>query len=182
MMSLLLFGWSAYADNDWRLRYITPNSETGRLTQDTSESTLPPSTTGYSGALIFANGFGVGCTTMTTDAILGSGIHKLQSDNLDISYTFGSDYSMTFGLGKPINGKAEATINGIRYVTENIDGDANFIHLGMTMLGIEWLFGFRQNQIEYRNYQGEVSGTAVTLTTPYILRSDQILVGFGLFF
>ncbi len=182
LLFFVFFSHTAGAEELWRLRYVIPNSEFGRMTQGADESTETPTTSGHSGHIVFANGFGVGYNRMYTSAILNSSSHRFQSDNLDLSYTLGEKFSLTVGVGNSISGSAEATINGISYITENLKGEATFINLGIPLLGIELLLGYRQNHIEYRNYQGDNSGTTVVIATPFILRSEQLMVGLGFFF
>ena len=49
---------------------------------------------------------------------------------------------------------------------KNSSGGAVFFNLGIPFIGGELLLGYRQNNIEYKNYQSQISGRTVTLADP----------------
>ena len=179
---LLLTAFSTEATELWRLRYFVPISAESEITFDSSKATDKLNTSGHSGNLVFANGIGVGYSTERSNVILDGVSYIFRNDSLDLSYTIGNSLSFTFGAGRLINGRGELSLNGVSYATENSTGGAIFFNLGIPFIGGELLLGYRQNNIEYKNYQSQISEKTVTLADPVKFLSSQVSVGLGFIF
>jgi hypothetical protein len=180
---LMLTVFSAEAAELWRLRYFVPTSAESEITFGSrSKAAEKLNTSGHSGNLVFANGIGVGYSTLRSNVSLEGVSYIFRNDSLDISYTIGNSLSFTFGAGRLINGRGELSLNGVSYATENSTGGAVFFNLGIPFIGGELLLGYRQNNIEYKNYQSQISGKTVTLADPVKLLSSQVSVGIGFIF
>ena len=179
---LMLTAFSAEAAELWRLRYFVPTSAESEITFGSNKAAEKLNTSGHSGNLVFANGIGVGYSTLRSNLILEEVSYMFRNDSLDLSYTIGNSLSFTFGAGRLINGRGELSLNGVSYATENSTGGAVLFNLGIPFIGGELLLGYRQNNIEYKNYQSQNSGKTVTLADPVKLISSQVSVGIGFIF
>jgi len=179
---LMLTTFSAEAAELWRLRYFVPTSAESEITFGSSKAAEKLNTSGHSGNLVFANGIGVGYSMLRSNVILERVSYIFRNDSLDLSYTTGNSLSFIFGAGRLINGRAELSLNGVSYSTENSTGGAVFFNLGIPFIGGELLLGYRQNNIEYKKYQSQISGKTVTLADPVKLLSSQVSVGIGFIF
>ena len=178
----MLTAFSAEAAELWRLRYFVPTSAESKITFGSSKAAEKLNTSGHSGNLVFANGIGVGYSTLRSNVSLEGVSYIFRNDSLDLSYTIGNSLSFTFGAGRLINGRGVLSLNGVSYATENSTGGAVFFNLGIPFIGGELLLGYRQNNIEYKNYQSQISGKTVTLADPVKLLSSQVSVGIGFIF
>ena len=179
---LMLTAFYAEAAELWRLRYFVPTSAESEITFGSSKAAEKLNTSGHSGNLVFANGIGVGYSTLRSNVSLEGVSYIFRNDSLDLSYTIGNSLSFTFGAGRLINGRGELSLNGVSYATENSTGGAVFFNLGIPFIGGELLLGYRQNNIEYKNYQSQILGKTVTLADPVKLLSSQVSVGIGFIF
>ena len=179
---LMLTAFYAEAEELWRLRYFVPTSSESEITFGSNKAAEKLNTSGHSGNLVFANGIGVGYSTLRSNVSLEGVSYIFRNDSLDLSYTIGNSLSFTFGAGRLINGRGELSLNGVSYATENSTGGAVFFNLGIPFIGGELLLGYRQNNIEYKNYQSQISGKTVTLADPVKLLSSQVSVGIGFIF
>jgi len=178
----MLTAFSAEAAELWRLRYFVPISAESEITFGPSKAAEKLNTSGHSGNLVFANGIGVGYSTLRSNVSLEGVSYIFSNDSLDLSYTIGNSLSFTFGAGRLINGRGELSLNRVSYATENSTGGAVFFNLGIPFLLGELLLGYRQNNIEYKNYQSQISGETVTLADPVKLLSSQVSIGIGFIF
>ena len=179
---LMLTAFSAEAAELWRLRYFVPTSAESEITFGSSKAAEKLNTSGHSGNLVFANGIGVGYSTLRSNVSHEGVSYIFWNDSLDLAYTIGNSLSFTFGAGRLINGRGVLSLNGVSYATENSTGGAVFFNLGIPFIGGELLLGYRQNNIEYKNYQSQISGKTVTLADPVKLLSSQVSVGIGFIF
>ena len=178
----MLTAFSAEAAELWRLRYFVPTSAESEISFGSSKAAEKLNTSGHSGNLVFANGIGVGYSTLRSNVSLEGVSYIFRNDSLDLSYTIGNSLSFTFGAGRLINGRGELSLNGVSYATENSTGGAVFFNLGIPFIVGELLLGYRQNNIEYKNYQSQISGKTVTLADPVKLLSSQVSIGIGFIF
>lgn len=179
---LLLSGYSAAAEEIWRLRYLVPISAENEITRGSTSATAELSTSGHSGNFVFANGIGLGYSTAKTNGSLEGISYKFKINSLDLSYTIGNRLSFTLGAGRMINGRGELTQNGVEYVTESVSGESAFLIFGIPLIGGELLLGYRQNNSEFKNYQCQMSGQSVIIAESVKLVSGQINAGFGFLF
>ena len=179
---ILLIGFSATADEVWRLRYSTLISGEHEITRGSRNSSTELSTSGHSVNLVFANGIGIGYLSSEANGNLEDISYKFQNSSLDLSYTIGRSFSFTLGTGIIINGRGEIIIDGEGYSTENVYGESIFLNLGIPFLGGEFLLGYRQDNNKFKNYQCQMSGKSVILAEPVNLFSGQINAGIGFLF
>ena len=178
----MLTTFYAEAEELWRLRYFVPTSSESEITFGSNKAYEKLNTSGHSGNLVFANGIGVGYSTLRSNVILEEVSYIFRNDSVDLSYTIGNSLNFTFGAGRLINGRGELSVNGVSYATENSTGGAVFFNLGIPFIGGELLLGYRQNNIEYKNYQSQISGKTVTLADHVKLLSSQVSIGIGFIF
>lgn len=164
----------------WRLRFIAPRSESGalQLNEQTPEDASNSSGKGFS--LIFGNGFGFGISNMQTDGSVAGNPVSVSADSLDVSYTIGSRWSLTLGVGTITAGDSTLWQSGVAYATGNVEGRTALGLLGLPFLGGEVLVGMRGDDVEYRGYRSASSPnpTSTVLTSS----TRQVMLGFGLFF
>jgi len=95
----MLTAFSAEAAELWRLRYFVPTSAESEITFGSSKAAEKLNTSGHSGNLVFANGIGVGYSTLRSNVSLEGVSYIFRNDSLDLSYTIGNSLSFTFGAG-----------------------------------------------------------------------------------
>ena len=165
-----------------RLRYSVPTSGESEITHGSSKALEKLSTSGHSGNLVFANGIGFGYSTVRTNGSLEGIDYIFKNHSLNLAYTIGNKLSFTLGAGLLVYGRGEQSRLGTDYVTEISSGEALFMNFGIPFMGGEFLMGYRQNNIEYKNFQNSIAGKSVILPDSVILISSQLNVGFGLLF
>ena len=170
------------ADEVWRLRYSTLNSAENVITRNSISTSAEMSTSGHSGNFVFANGIGLGFSTTMTSGNLEDISYKFKNSSLDLSYTVGHSFSFTLGTGKIINGRGEIILDGEGYSTESVSGESIFLNFGIPFFGGEFLFGYRHNKSNFKNYQCQMSGNSVVVAEKVNLFSGQINAGIGFLF
>ena len=181
-ISLVLFISTSYAADDiGRLRYFILSGDQGKITHGTNVSEDSIKTQGASIHLVFANGMGFGPAMMTTKTTLNSQSHTLYSENIDVSYTIGGEWSFTLGYGRAMNGRGEIK-NGDEYVTSSVKGDALFMLFGMPFVFGELVGGLRWSRHEFGPYQKTENGTETQLEENIINQTLQMMLGYGLHF
>jgi len=181
----VFFIFSAFhagAEELWRLRYSVPTSGESEITRGSSKTSEELSISGHSGNLVFANGIGFGYSTVGTNGSLGGIDYKFKNHSLDLTYTIGNEFSLTLGAGRLVYGRGEQSMSGNSYLTESSSGEGLFMNFGIPFLGGELLLGYRQNNIEYKNFQSRISGQSVILEDSVKLFSTQLNAGFGILF
>ena len=181
-MFFLLSGISAGAEELWRLRYFVPTARESQIKLGSSKANGILNTSGHSANLVFANGIGLGYSTVRSNGSFEGVSYIFKNNCLDLSYTIGNSLSFTSGAGLLINGRGELNFNGVSYATENSTGEAVFLNFGIPFFGGELLFGYRYNSIKYRNFQSQISGQSVMLDDSVKLISSQTSVGIGFLF
>lgn len=179
---LALQSLSAYAEDYWRLRYSVPISSENKITRITEKKAEELRTSGHSGNLLFANGVGFGYSTVRTMGTLEDTDYEFVNHNLDLSYTFGDEMSLTIGVGRLIYGRGELTDNGVSFVTESSKGEDFFFNFGIPFIVGEFIIGYQKNYSVYDNFQSQLSGQSVILDDSVKLYSNLFNFGFGLFF
>lgn len=171
-----------FGEKPWRLRYSVPISGENEIKRGTSESSEKFSTNGDSGYLIFPNGIGFGYNSVLIIGEITGIQYNFKNHNFDLSYTIGDHLSFSLGVGKLIYGRSEQEVNKEKYLTESSIGNSVFVNLGIPIMGLEFLLGYRQNKIKYRNFQRRISGNSEVLGESIELISSQISTGFGILF
>ena len=132
---------------------------------------------GYSARYIFGNGFGLGLASSKA-TVTGVGITEYSYDTgpmIDISYTFGSDFSFTIGYGVGSSPTTDQKTSG----TLKIEGKSaanSFLGLGYKFGIYEVLLGLRSVSTTYDITLG---GTPVLETESTWNTTD---IGFGFTF
>jgi len=179
---ILLFSCSLVdAEEFGRLRYFVFSGNQGKITPGTNSSEDSLQSQGASVHLVFANGMGFGPAMMTTKTTLDSKSHTLYSENIDISYTFGGEWSFSIGYGRAMNGRGDIK-NGDEYVTSSVKGDAMFILVGIPFVFGELLGGVRGSQHEFGSYLKNENGTESKLDQNISIQAVQMMLGYGLHF
>jgi hypothetical protein len=163
------------------LRYFILSGDQGKITHGTNVTEDSIKTQGASIHLVFANGMGFGPAMMTTKTTLNSQSHTLYSENIDVSYTIGGEWSFTLGYGRAMNGRGEIK-NGDEYVTSSVKGDALFMLFGMPFVFGELVGGLRGSKHEFGPYQKTQNGTETQLEENIINQTVQMMLGYGLHF
>ena len=172
----------ADAEEFWRIRYSVPTSGESEIKRGSSIASEKLNTSGHSGNMVFPNGIGFGYSTVHTDGSLSEIEYKFKNHSLDLTYTIGNELSLTLGAGRLVYGRGEQSISGTSYVTESSSGEALFMNFGIPFFGGELFLGYRQNNIEYKNFQSRISGQPVILEDSIKLLSSQVNTGFGFLF
>ena len=180
MIPLLSFSQS-HAEEIGRLRYFSFFGSQGQITHGTSSSKKSIKSEGAAIHLVFANGMGFAPAMMTTETTLDSKSHTLYSENIDISYTLGSEWSFTLGYGRAMNGRANIK-NGDEYVTTSVQGDAIFTSFGFPFIFGELIGGIRGSLHEFGPYVKSVNGTKSKLEKTINIQTIQMMIGYGVHF
>lgn len=198
-----------------RIQLLTPSIEkmsvsTVDSSTTTQEVTTLPSTTGGSFSVV-VKGIGVGYTTLTTtfeketkisstkDVLLVEST-TLTTNFVDLSLTFGENYTIATGFGILSGGELKRDMNygssqeeaGVQDETISSDvitGTSLFIILGIHCEGYEILFGQRQNNIKATlNFEDSSAeklsddGTINIQNEAIEIKTIQAMVGIGLTF
>ena len=134
---------------------------------------------GYSARYIFGNGFGLGlasskATVTGSPDEIGSDYSYDTGPMIDISYTFGSDFSFTIGYGVGSSPTSDRFIPDINYKIEGKSAANSFLGLGYKFGIYEVLLGLRSVSTTYDITLG---GTPV-LETESTWNTIDIGVGF----
>ena len=95
-----------------------------------------------------------GGTTLIEDSV------TITSNFLDLSYTFGEEFTVEIGAGGLVSGSGElkrefgsdfrnvfTSLTNTTFGLDSISGSAGFINLGWTLSSLELLVGFRENTV-----------------------------------
>ena len=109
---------------------------------------------GYSARYIFGNGFGLGlasskATVTGSAAEIGSDYSYDTGPMIDISYTFGSDFSFTIGYGVGSSPTSDRFIPDINYKIEGKSAANSFLGLGYSFGSIEILLALRSSSASF---------------------------------
>ena len=164
------------------MRYFILSGDQGKITHGTNVTEDSIKTHGASIHLVFANGMGFGPAMMTTKTTLNSQSLTLYSENIDVSYTIGGEWSFTLGYGRVMKGRGEIKKNGDEYVTSSVKGDALFMLFGMPFVFGELVGGLRGSKQEFGPYQKTQNGTETQLEENIINQTVKMMLGYGLHF
>ena len=80
-------------------------------------------------------------------------LYNMHNSTLDISYTFGSNWTLTFGKGVVYKGKGIISFfDNNEVVTEKVNGESSFCIIGFEIGLFEILIGLRENHIKYADF------------------------------
>jgi len=180
LIPLLSFS-QPHAEEIGRLRYFSFFGNQGQITHGTSSSENSIKSEGSAIHLVFANGMGFGPAMMTTETTLDSKTHTLYSENIDISYTLGSEWSFTLGYGRAMNGRGNIK-NGDEYVTTSVQGDTLFASFGFPFIFGELIGGIRGSLHEFGPYVKNINGNESKLDKHVSIQSIKMMIGYGVHF
>ena len=127
------------ADNPSRLRLYSPISTDATVDSDPS-ATITAS--GYSLHYVFGFGLGLGTTSSKTVVKGDSSDFSIDSGNMiDISYTFGSDFTFTLGYG--VGSQPTYENKSMTIITQTGDFTNSFLGFGYNLGSFEVLLGHR---------------------------------------
>ena len=140
------------ADDPSRLRIYYPLSTTAAVE---GCATCTVAGEGFSLHYVFGFGLGLGVTNSKTNITGGSSDYSIDAGSMiDVSYSFGSDFTFTlgYGVGSSPNYEQEAVENVVTVVTGGSSNNS-LIGIGYNFGGIEVLLGMRNVSatIQYEN-------------------------------
>ena len=97
---------------------------------------------------------------------------------MNLSYTTGESWTVTFGAGVPSGTGKIKTCSNTEYKSSTVSGVGYFAVFGLEIGIFEFLLGHRVKNIEYSKFK---SGST-TLDTKYKVSGSQTLFGLGLSF
>ncbi|MGK0291270.1 MAG: hypothetical protein ACI86H_002737 [bacterium] len=167
------------SSNGAMISFFIPIQEQGTVKGSSDEVT--PDTTGSSFQLIL-NRWGVGYTELTSKFTIDSYDHTLKSSFADLSYTWGNKVRLTTGVGYLLGGSGEMSNSNGSLESNSISGGGWFVTLDIVGKSFDYLIGYRQNQVTYKDYEGNISGQSTTLNSDLTLNTTQVLAGIGVRF
>ena len=139
---------------------------------------------GYSARYVFGFGLGLGVASSKL-AISGdpkSADYSLDTGPMmDIGYTFGSDFTFTFGLGVGSSPTSDKFIPDINYKIEGKSASTSFFGLGYSFGSIEILLALRNSSAKFdESYNISVLGMsfAASYANEYQWQTTDIGIGF----
>jgi len=126
-------------------------------------------------------GYGLGFNQMSFKSTASpNSVYEMENTTLDLSYTFGDEWTATAGLGYVFGGKGEITINSSnqKYETESVSGYALFGLFGIEWESIEGLIGTRYYSLKY----SDLTSQNYTVAVPLNLTVTELVLGFGYIF
>ena len=122
--------------------------------------------------------YGLGFNQMSFKSTASpNSVYEMENTTLDLSYTFGDEWTATAGLGYVFGGKGEITINSSnqKYETESVSGYALFGLFGIEWESIEGLIGTRYYSLKY----SDLTSPLYTAAVPLNLTVTELVLGFG---
>jgi len=122
--------------------------------------------------------YGLGFNQMSFKSTASpNSVYEMENTTLDLSYTFGDEWTATAGLGYVFGGKGEITINSSnqKYETESVSGYALFGLFGIEWESIEGLIGTRYYSLKY----SDLTSQNYTAAAPLDLTVTELVLGFG---
>ena len=77
-------------------------------------------------------------------------IYELHNQSVDVSYTFGDDYTFTVGTGLIVGGEAKSST--MNFKSNEVSGYRAMGLLGINFGGWEILGGYQYSVFEYKNF------------------------------
>ena len=169
------------ADDPSRARLYIPASTSTTVSGCT---TCELKVSGYAARYIFGFGLGLGVASSKL-AISGdpkSADYSLDTGPMmDIGYTFGSDFTFTFGLGVGSSPTSDKFIPDVNYKIEGTSALTSFFGLGYSFGSIEILLALRSSSASFdESYNISVLGMsfAASYANEYQWQTTDIGIGF----
>ena len=124
------------------------------------------------------NSWGIGQTSEKFLNTKSGYTFDMQTQFLDLSYTFGETWTTTLGVGIPSGTGKITTSSNAEYKSSNVSGSGYFAVFGLEIGIFEFLVGHRASNVEYSKFE---SGSTA-LDTKYKVSGGQTMIGLGLSF
>ena len=109
-------------------------------------------------------------------------LYDMSNSSLDISYTFGSNWTFTIGKGVVYKGMGSISFfDNNKVETEKVKGDSSFGIIGFEIGLIELLIGLRENQIKYTEFKSTLDEN-IQPGIDYNIKGKQWFFGGGISF
>ena len=167
------------ADDPSRVRLYIPVSTSATVSGCV---TCEIKASGYSARYVF--GFGLGLGVASSKLAISSSNTDFSLDTgpmMDIGYTFGSDFTFTFGLGVGSSPTSDKFISGVNYKIEGKSASTSFLGLGYSFGSIEILLALRNSSAKFdESYNISVLGMsfAASYVNEYQWQTTDIGIGF----
>ena len=167
------------ADDPSRARLYIPVS-TNVTFEDCT--TCEGKASGYAAQYVF--GFGLGLGVASSKLAVSSPNTDFSLDTgpmMDIGYTFGSDFTFTFGLGVGSSPTSDKFIPDVNYKIEGKSASTSFLGLGYSFGSIEILLALRNSSAKFdESYNISVLGMsfAASYANEYQWQTTDIGIGF----
>ena len=182
--------WGQGYEGIWFIENQTEGIRLRQLSGSQSKDSLSVKTTS---SYVISNNWGIGQTTEKFLKTKSGYTIDLQTQFIDFSYTTGETWTLTLGLGIPIQqfqqiwwvspinehgiGKI-TTGSNTEYISSNLSGEGSFAVFGFELSIFEFLVGHRETNIAYSTFE---SGSS-ELDAKYKVSGGQSMVGLGLSF
>ena len=151
-----------------RFRYLS-----GTYTSDSQEAT-------YSASSIIWDRMGIGQTVLKYKTIISGNTVDLENTSIDLSYTFGYEYTFTLGISSVDSGELSGITSDSKiYNSSNVEGSGYFSIFGIEFGIFEILLGYRY--IRYTFIDLESESTSLYWSS-FSKSGSQYLTGIGLVF
>ena len=151
-----------------RFRYLS-----GTYTSDSQEAT-------YSASSIIWDRVGIGQTVLKYKTIESGNTVDLENTSMDLSYTYGYEYTLTLGISSVDSGELSGITSDSKiYNSSNVEGSGYFSIFGIEFGIFEILLGYRY--IRYTFIDLESESTSLYWSS-FSKSGSQYLTGIGLVF
>jgi len=151
-----------------RFRYLS-----GTYTSDSQEAT-------YSASSIIWDRMGIGQTVLKYKTIESGNTVDLENTSMDLSYTYGYEYTLTLGISSVDSGELSGITSDSKiYNSSNVEGSGYFSIFGIEFGIFEILLGYRY--IRYTFIDLESESTSLYWSS-FSDSGSQYLTGIGLVF
>jgi len=151
-----------------RFRYLS-----GTYTSDSQEAT-------YSASSIIWDRMGIGQTVLKYKTIESGNTVDLENTSMDLSYTYGYEYTLTLGISSVDSGELSGITSDSKiYNSSNVEGSGYFSIFGIEFGIFEILLGYRY--IRYTFIDLESESTSLYWSS-FSKSGSQYLTGIGLVF
>jgi hypothetical protein len=153
-----------------RFRYLygTFNSDSQEATRSTSS--------------IIWDGLGIGQSVLKYKAGISGDTIDLENTSIDLSYTFGDEYTLTLGSSAISSGKLTVTTSDSEiYNSSNVEGSGYFCILGIEYGIFEILLGYQYNRFAFIELESESESTS-TYWKSFRDSGSQYATGIGIVF
>ena len=147
-------------------------------------ATCEAKASGYAARYVFGFGLGLGVASSKLAISGDPDIADYSLDTgpmMDIGYTFGSDFTFTFGLGVGSSPTSDKFIPDVNYKIEGASASTSFFGLGYSFGSIEILLALRSSSVSFdESYMMSFFGREMMTSwaTEYEWQTTDIGIGF----